>query len=163
MPRAEVSLLVGVEWSPRVTPPDELVGGLWILRGLGANDTLIFDTTTNRYISLAAPLATSGSATPAGATFRAGKPFTLHTLAILFETALAGGASASFRFYVDGTSAAIALDVVTGESKKVATGTLAVARGQMVCLECTADAGGTPDIKSISIAYSTIEGDDPDV
>lgn len=140
------------------------VGGLWLLRGLGANDTCTYNTTTARFIPLTSPLLTTGEATAIDATFRVPKPFTLHTLAILFETAFPGGASASFRLNIDGTtSTELALDLVAGEDKKVVTGGgVLIAQDAMVCLECTADAGGTPDIKSVSIAYRTRSGANAD-
>jgi hypothetical protein len=161
-PRVDVGVLLTLAFSsPGAGTP---VGGLWLLRGLGANDVLTYNTTTARYLALTLPLLTSGDANAADATFRAPKPFTLHTLAILFETAFPALASASFRLNIDGTtSEELQLDLVAGESKKVVTGGgLPIAQDAMVCLECTADAGGTPDIKSIAIAYRTRSGANPD-
>ena len=82
---------------------------------------------------------------------------------MLFDTAFAGGESATFKFNVNGvTREEIICSLVTGEQKKIATGTLAIARGDFVCLECTANAAG-PDIQSMSFKIRTAPGDDPSV
>jgi hypothetical protein len=161
-PRVNLAVTLGLAFSsPGAGNP---VGGLWLLRGLGANDTLTYNTTTARYIALTSPLLTSGDAAAADATFRVVKPFTLHTIAVLFETAFPALASASFRLNIDGTtSTELELDLVAGEDKKVVTGGgVLIAQDALVCLECTADVGGTPDIKSLSVAYRTRSGANAD-
>lgn len=161
-PRLDVSLIVDPQWS---TPGEGVfVGGLWFLRGLLDASDMDFNDTTARYMSLGSPLASSGVAAPAGATYRATKPHTIHTLAVLFTAAFPGGASATLQFNVNGASdAGLILTGSAGDSKKVATGSVVIAQDALVCLECTAFAGAPGDIRSIGIAYRTRAGDNPDV
>lgn len=148
-------------WGENAVPQ---TGGLWIARGIAAADTTSYNTTTLRYLSMGSPLEQQGVSTAAGATFRAAKPFTLSSLALLFASAFPIGASASFRFNINGTTREdIQMDLVAGETKKVAKGTLVVAQDDMVCLECTAFAGGTPDIQSMSLGFRTRRGVDPSI
>ena len=162
MPKGEVTLTLLAEpgWFRR---PPEFVGGLWVTRGLLSSDDISYNLTTNKYISIGAPLFAATS-TPAGVTVRIPKPIIIHTVGIMFNSAFPGGASASWRFNLDGTTRSeIEVAATTGDSKKVGTGELEVPLDGMLCLETVTDVGGTPDIRSISIAYRTRPGVDPTV
>lgn len=144
-------------------PADNMRGAMLLIRGLTANDDIGFNTTTSRYIPLGTPLQLA-AATADEATFLCNKPIQIHTLAMLFDTAFAGGAGASFAFNKNGsTESGIELDIVTGSQSAVATGLVTVARLDELCLECTASSGGPPNIRAIAVAYRTRAGDDSTV
>ena len=162
MPRVEVKVYPP-EFRWGEAPADNFRGALWLTRGLTANDDIGFDTTTARYIPLGVPLQLA-VATADEATFLVNKPCQIHTLALLFDAAFPGGASATFAFNKNGsTDSGIELSLVAGQQSAVMTGLVTVAQLDELCLECTAAAGGTPNIRAIAIAYRTRAGDDPTV
>lgn len=128
----------------------QIFTGMWLLHppggvGIGVN------TTTQRFIGIRSRLVIGQDSAPK-VSFRLPRAVTLKTVSFILDNPLAGGASMSFRFNVNGVTVGPTSTLVAGDQTVLFDVGLDVAQDALLCLEATSATLPQP-VTAIGIGY----------